>query len=127
MSTCKDASQHIEAGLASYLDEELRLYKPSIRRQSPKRNYLERKDQFYWLVRSAANHLFIVGQDSDFVVGVAVVREHGMSLHAFASHYEQAKHVDRTNAHICYALYAAKAQDKEMGEVWVLKVVRDFE
>lgn len=127
VNTCEDATEQLVAGLASFLDEEMRLYKPSIRRQAPKRDHFERKDQFYWLVRVAVNHLFTVGHDSDFVVGVALVRESGMHLHVFTNNYQLASQIDRTHTLVSYVLYATKTYDKDMGDVWVLKVVREHQ
>ncbi len=120
LETRSNATQLI-AGLALFMDKELRLYDPHLRRNAFTRNQLDRNNQHYWLLRCIANHLFQRGKDANFVLGVAVVKSNGIKLHAFSYHFEQTRSVDRKGALACYNFYASKAFDEEMGDVWILK------
>lgn len=109
------------AGLALYLDKELRLRGPDFRRKSLSINHLEYKDQYYWLLRSIANQLFTTCRDAEFVFGIAVVRDCGINLHTFINNFEQARNIDRNDALACYNFYASKAFDEDMGDIWIFK------
>ena len=108
-------------GMAPYVDEVLRVTSPHVRRAAKRtRKPIERKEEFYWLVRSAINYMLDVGRDCDVVIGVAVVFQSGTQLHVFTDNYKQAEHVDRKGAIVSYRLTACANDAK----TWLMKVVQ---
>lgn len=109
-------------GMAPYVDELMRVTSPHIRRAAKRtRKPIERKEEFYWLVRSAINYMLDIGRDCDVVIGVAVVFENGTQFHVFTDNYKQAEHVNRKGAIVSYRLTAC-ADD---ARTWLLKVVQE--
>ncbi len=123
--TDKCASLQFDVGIAPFLDEEMRVYSPLVYRGKKKRIPLARKNQHYWIVRATTNYLLEVARRSDFVLGVVVVTAQGIKLSAFTSQFELAKQVNRCNASASYTFYATRAHDKDMGDIWVVKVVKE--
>lgn len=121
----KCASLQFEAGMTPFLDDEMRVYSPVVYRGNKNRRPLNRKHEYYWIVRALTNSLLQLERRSDFVLGIAVVTAQGIKLSAFTSQFELARHVDRSNASATYTFYATKAQDDDMGDIWVLKVVKE--
>ena len=121
----KCASLQFDAGMTPFLNDEMRVYSPVVYRGNKKRRPFDRKYEHYWIVRAATNYFLQVAKNSDFVLGVAVVTEQGIKLSVFTSQFELARLVDRSNASATYMFYAAKAYDDDMGDVWVLKVVKE--
>ena len=108
--------------MAPYVDEVLRITSPHVRRAAKRtRKPIERREEFYWLVRSAINYMLDVGRDCDVVIGVAVVFENGTQFHVFTDNYKQAEHVNRKGAIVSYRLTAC-ANDVR---TWLLKVVQE--
>jgi hypothetical protein len=109
-------------GMAPYVDEVLRVTSPHIRRAAKRtRKPIERKEEFYWLVRSAINYMLDVGRDCDVVIGVAVVFQSGTQFHVFTDNYKQAAQVNRKGAIVSYKLTAC-ADD---AQTWLMKVVQE--
>ena len=109
-------------GMAPYVDELMRITSPHIRRAAKRyRMPIERKEEFYWLVRSAINYMLDVGRDRDVVIGVAVVFENGTQFHVFTDNFVQAERVNRKGAIVSYRLTAC-ADD---ARTWLLKVVQE--
>ncbi len=125
MHTATDATQCLVAGLAPFLNDELRLYSPVVYRKNKKRRPFNRKHEYYWIVRAACNYLLQVGRHDDFVLGVAVATHQGITLSAFTRQFDLANNVDRNNAYASYKFYAAKAYDEHMGDIWVVKVEQE--
>ncbi len=109
-------------GMAPYVDELMRVTSPHIRRAAKRyRKPIERKEEFYWLVRSAINYMLDVGRDCDVVIGVAVVFESGTQFHVFTDNFMQAEQVNRKGAIVSYKLTACANDEKS----WLLKVVQE--
>ncbi len=109
-------------GMAPYVDDLMRITNQHVRRAAKRTHKpLERKEEFYWLVRSAINYMLDVGRDCDVVIGVAVVFESGTQFHVFTDNYKQAEHVNRKGAIVSYRLTAC-ADD---ARTWLLKVVQE--
>ena len=121
----KCASLCLEAGMTPFLNNEMRVYSPVVYRGNKKRRPFNRKYEHYWIVRAVTNSLLQLAKSSDFVLGIAVVTAQGIRLSAFTSQFELAKQVERTNASASYAFYATRAHDNDMGDIWVLKVVKE--
>lgn len=121
----KCASLCLDAGMTPFLNDEMRVYSPAVYRGNKKRRPFNRKYEHYWIVRAVTNSLLQLAKSSDFVLGIAVVTAQGIKLSAFTSQFELAKNVERTNASASYAFYATRAHDDEMGDIWVLKVVKE--
>lgn len=111
--------------MAPFLDDEMRVYSPIVYRGNKKRRPFNRKYEYYWLVRASINYLLVAGRNSDFVLGVAVVTDQGIKLSVFASQFELASQVDRSSASAAYRIYATKAYDEEMGDIWVAKITQE--
>jgi len=108
--------------MAPYVDEVLRVTSPHIRRTAKRtRKPIERKEEFYWLVRSAINYMLDVGRDCDIVIGVAVVFQNGTQFHVFTNNYKQADLVNRKGAIVSYRLTAC-ADD---ACTWLMKVEQE--
>ena len=108
-------------GMAPYVDEVLRVTSPHVRRAAKRtRKPIDRKEEFYWLVRSAINYMLDVGRDCDVVIGVAVVFQSGTQFHVFTDNYKQAEHVNRKGAIVSYRLTACASDAK----TWLMKVVQ---
>lgn len=111
-----------EVGMAPFVDDLMRVTSPHVRRANKRyRKPFERKDEFYWLVRSAINYMLNVGRDCDVVIGVAVVFQNGTQLHVFTDNFKQAELVNRKGAIVSYLLTAC-ANDKQ---TWLLKVAQE--
>jgi hypothetical protein len=109
-------------GMAPYVDDLMRITNPHVRRAAKRtRKPIERKEEFYWLVRSAINYMLDRGRDCDVVIGVAVVFHSGTQLHVFTENFKQAELVDRKDAIVSYRLNAC-ADD---ARTWLLKVVQE--
>ena len=109
-------------GMAPYVDDLMRITSPHVRRAAkPYRKPIERKEEFYWLVRSAINYMLDKGRDCDVVIGVAVVFENGTQFHVFTDNFMQAEQVNRKGAIVSYRLTAC-ADD---ARTWLLKVVQE--
>ncbi len=109
-------------GMAPYVDELMRVTSPHIRRAAKRyRKPIERKEEFYWLVRSAINYMLDVGRDCDVVIGVAVVFESGTQFHVFTDNFIQADQVNRNGAIVSYKLTACADDER----TWLLKVVQE--
>ncbi len=109
-------------GMAPYVDDLMRITSPHVRRVAKRtRKPIERKEEFYWLVRSAINYMLDVGRDCDVVIGVAVVFQNGTQFHVFTDNYKKAEHVNRKGAIVSYRLTAC-ADD---ARTWLLKVVQE--
>ena len=109
-------------GMAPFVDDLMRVTSPHIRRAAKRyRKPLERKDEFYWLVRAAANHMLSVGRNSDVVIGIAVVRQSCVELAVFTDNYKQAEQISRQGAIVSYQLTACSYD----GETWMLKVEQE--
>lgn len=121
----KCAALHFEAGMAPFLNDEMRVYSPAVYRGNKKRRPFNRKYEYYWIVRTITNHLLLTGRGNDFVLGVAVVTPQGIQLSAFTSQFELADVVDRCHASASYKFFAAKTHDADMGDIWVVKVVQE--
>jgi hypothetical protein len=126
MHTATDATQCLVAGLAPFLDDEMRVYSSAHRRRTRSHiPYIQRKDEYYWIVRAACNYLLQVGRHDDFVLGVAVATHQGISLSAFTRQFELANNVDHSNVYASYKFYATKTHDEHMGDIWVVKVEQE--
>jgi hypothetical protein len=111
-----------EVGMAPYVDDLMCITSPHVRRAVKRyRKPIERKEEFYWLVRSAINYMLDVGRDCDVVIGVAVVFQSGTQFHVFTDNYKQAEHVNRKGAIVSYMLTACANDAKS----WLLKVVQE--
>ena len=121
----KSASLQFDAGIARYLNDEMRVYSPVVYRGNKKRIPFHRKHEYYWIVRATTNYLLQLAKRSDFVLGVAVVTAQGIKLSAFTSHFELAKQVDRSDASASYMFCATRAHDADMGDMWVVKVAQE--
>jgi hypothetical protein len=109
-------------GMAPYVDELMRITSPHIRRAAKRyRKPIERKEEFYWLVRSAINYMLDVGRDCDVLIGVAVVFESGTQFHVFTDNFIQADQVNRNGAIVSYKLTACADDER----TWLLKVVQE--
>jgi hypothetical protein len=109
-------------GMAPYVDELMRITSPHIRRAAKRyRKPIERKEEFYWLVRSAINYMLDVGRDCDVVIGIAVVFNSGTQLHVFTDNYKQEEQVNRKGAIVSYKLTACADDEKS----WLLKVEQE--
>lgn len=121
----KCASLCLDAGMTPFLNNEMRVYSPVVYHGNKKRRPFNRKYEYYWIVRAVTNSLLQLAKSSDFVLGIAVVTAQGIKLSAFTSQFELARYVDRCNASASYAFYATRAHDEDMGDIWVLKVVKE--
>jgi len=121
----KCASLRFQAGMAPFLNDELRVYSPAVHRGQKKRKPLSRSSEYYWLVRTAINYLLTSCREHDFVLGVAVVTAQGTKLSVFTSQFELADKVDLSLASASYKFFAAKTYDPDMGDIWVAKVVQE--
>ncbi len=111
-----------EVGMAPYVDDLMCITSPHVRRVAKRyRKPIERKEEFYWLVRSAINYMLDVGRDCDVVIGVAVVFHNGTQFHVFTDNYKQAEQVNRKGAIVSYVLTACANDAKS----WLLKVVQE--
>ena len=111
-----------EVGMAPFVDDLMRITSPHARRAAKRyRKPFDRKDEFYWLVRSAINYMLDVGRDCDVVIGVAVVFQNGTQLHIFTDNFKQAEQVNRKGAIVSYLLTAC-AKDEQ---TWLLKVAQE--
>ena len=111
-----------EVGMAPFVDDLMRVTSPHVRRAAKRyRKPLDRKDEFYWLVRASINYMLDVGRDCDVVVGVAVVFESGTQLHVFTDNYKQAEQVNRKGSIVSYMLTAC-ANDKQ---TWLFKLAQE--
>lgn len=111
-----------EVGMAPYVDDLMCITSPHVRRAAKRyRKPIERKEEFYWLVRSAINYMLDVGRDCDVVIGVAVVFHNGTQFHVFTDNYKQAEQVNRKGAIVSYMLTACANDAKS----WLLKVVQE--
>jgi len=109
-------------GMAPYVDDLMRITSPHIRRVAKRtRKSIERKEEFYWLVRSAINYMLDIGRGCDVVIGVAVVFQSGTQFHVFTDNYKQAELVNRKGAIVSYRL-TARPDD---ARTWLLKVVQE--
>lgn len=111
--------------MAPFLNEEMRVFSPFVYRGKKKRIPFNRRNQYYWLVRATTNYLLEVAKSSDFVLGIVVVTAQGIKLFGFTSQFELATQVERSNASASYTFYATQAHDKDMGDIWVMKVVKE--
>lgn len=108
--------------MAPYVDDLMCITSPHVRRAAKRyRKPIERKEEFYWLVRSAINYMLDVGRDCDVVIGVAVVFHDGTQLHVFTDNYKQEEQVNRKGAIVSYKLTACANDAKS----WLLKVVQE--
>jgi hypothetical protein len=111
-----------EVGMAPYVDDLMCITSPHVRRAAKRyRKPIERKEEFYWLVRSAINYMLDIGRDCDVVIGVAVVFHNGTQFHVFTDNYKQAEQVNRKDAIVSYMLTACANDSKS----WLLKVVQE--
>lgn len=109
-------------GMAPFVDDLMRVTSPHIRRAAKRhRKPFERKDEFYWLVRSAINHMLDIGRDCDVVIGVAVVFPTGTQLHVFTNNFKQAEQVNRKGAIVSYRLTACADDAK----TWLFKLIEE--
>ena len=109
-------------GMAPFVDDLMRITSPHVRRTVKRyRKPFIRKDEFYWLVRAAANHMLSVGRNSDVVIGIAVVRQSCVELAVFTDNYKQAEQISRQGAIVSYQLTACSYD----GETWMLKVEQE--
>lgn len=109
-------------GMAPFVDDLMRVTSPHIRRAAKRyRKPFERKDEFYWLVRSAINHMLDIGRDCDVVIGVVVVFKNGTQLHVFTDNFKQAEQVNRKGAIVSYRLTACADDAK----TWLFKLVEE--
>ncbi len=109
-------------GMAPFVDDVMRISSPHVRRTAKRhRKLLTRKDEFYWLVRAASNHMLSVGRNSDVVIGIAVVRQCCVELAVFTDNYKQAEQISRQGAIVSYQLTACSYD----GETWMLKVEQE--
>ena len=109
-------------GMAPFVDDLMRITSPHVRRTA--KRFIKpftRKDEFYWLLRSAVNHMLSVGRDCDVVIGIAVVRQSGVELAVFTDNYKQADEVNRQGAIVSYQLTACSCDD----DTWMLKVEQE--
>ena len=91
-------------GMAPFVDDLMRITSPHVRRTVKRyRKPFIRKDEFYWLVRAAANHMLSVG------------------LAVFTDNYKQAEQISRQGAIVSYQLTACSYD----GETWMLKVEQE--
>lgn len=96
-----------EVGMAPYVNDLMCITSPHVRRAAKRyRKPIERKEEFYWLVRSAINYMLDVGRDCDVVIGIAVVFQSGTQFHVFTDNYKQAAQVNRKGAIVSYMLTA---------------------
>ncbi|WP_146179252.1 hypothetical protein [Limnohabitans sp. Hippo4] len=114
-----------QAGMAPFLNDELRVYSPAVHRGQKKRKPLSRSSEYYWLVRTVINYLLTSCCEHDFVLGVATVTAQGTKLSVFTSQFELADKVDLSLASASYKFFAAKTYDPDMGDIWVAKVVQE--
>ena len=109
-------------GMAPFVIDLMQITSPHARRTA--KRYIKpfkRKDEFYWLVRAAANHMLHVGRGCDVVIGIAVVRQSCVELAVFADNYKQAEQVSRHGAIVSYQLTACSYDD----DTWMLKVEQE--
>lgn len=111
-----------EVGMAPFIGDAMRITSPKVRRSAKRfRKPFVRNDEFYWLVRAAANHMLSVGHDCDVVIGIAVVRPSCVELAVFTDNFRQASRVDREGAIVSYQLTACSYED----DTWMLKVEQE--
>ena len=109
-------------GMAPFLGDALRIRSPKVRNVAKRfRRPFLREDEFYWLVRAAANQMLIEGHDSDVVIGIAVVRQSSVELAVFTENFKQADKVNREGAIVSYQLTACSYED----DTWMLKVEQE--
>ncbi len=102
-----------EVGMAPFVDDLMCITSPHVRRAAKRyRKPIERKEEFYWLVRSAINYMLDVGRDCDVVIGVAVVFESGTQFHVFTDNFMQAEQVNRKGAIVSYKLTACADNER---------------
>lgn len=112
-------AQKYGLGMAPFVIDLMQITSPHVRRTA--KRYIKpftRKDEFYWLVRAAANHMLSVGCDCDVVIGIVVVRQSCVELAVFTDNYKQAEQVNRQDAIVSYQLTACSYDD----DTWMLKV-----
>ena len=108
--------------MAPFMGDALRIKSPKVRCSAKRfRRPFLREDEFYWLIRAAANHMLSVGHDRDVVIGIAVVRQSCVELAVFADNYKQAEEVNRKGAVVSYQLTACACDD----DTWMLKVEQE--
>ena len=111
-----------EVGMAPFMGDALRIKSPKVRYSAKRfRRPFLREDEFYWLVRAAANHMLSVGHDCDVVIGIAVVRPICVELSVFTDNFRQANQVNREGAIVSYQLTACAYED----DTWMLKVEQE--
>lgn len=111
-----------EAGMAPFIGDAMRITSPKVRHGAKRfRKPFLRKDEFYWLVRAAANHMLSVGHDCDVVIGIAVVRPICVELAVFTDNFRQANRVDRDGAIVSYQMTACAYED----DTWMLKIEQE--
>jgi hypothetical protein len=109
-------------GMAPFTNDVMRITSPHVRRTSKRyRKLITRNDEFYWLVRAAANQMLSVGRNSVVVIGVAVVRQSCVELAVFADNYKQAEQVNRQGAIVSYQLTACSYDN----DTWMLKIEQE--
>ena len=109
-------------GMAPFVDDLMRVTSPHIRRAAKRyRKPFERKEEFYWLVRSAINYMLDIGRDCEVVIGVAVVFPTGTQLHVFTNNFRQADQVNRKGAIVSYRLTACADEAK----TWLFKLMEE--
>ena len=109
-------------GMAPFVDDLMRVTSPHIRRAAKRyRKPFERKEEFYWLVRSAINYMLDIGRDCEVVIGVAVVFPTGTQLHVFKNNYRKADQVNRQGAIVSYRLTACADEAK----TWLFKLMEE--
>lgn len=118
----EDAALQFVAGMASFLNDEMRITSPLVRRQSNRYHHqFKRREQYYWLVRTAINYMLDIGHGCEMVIGIAVVFKTGIELHVFTHNYKQADQISLTGAIAAYKLFACNDNERD----WVLKVVQE--
>jgi hypothetical protein len=111
-----------QMGMAPFLGDALRIRSPKVRSVAKRfRRPFLREDEFYWLVRAAANQMLAEGHDSDVVIGIAVVRQSCVALAVFTENFKQADKVNREGAIVSYQLTACAYED----DTWMLKVEQE--
>jgi hypothetical protein len=109
-------------GMAPFINDLMRVTSPHIRRAAKRyRKPFERKDEFYWLMRSAVNYMLDIGRDCDVVIGVAVVFKSSTQLHVFKDNYKQAEQVNRKGAIVSYRLIACADDER----TWLFKLTEE--
>ena len=109
-------------GMAPFVDDLMRVTSPHVRRASARHlKPFTRKDEFYWLVRTAATDGAGTSDRDGVVIGIAVVRQSCVELAVFTDNYKQAEQISRQGAIVSYQLTACSYD----GETWMLKVEQE--